>query len=68
MAYLEYESVYWVPWLDKLGGYQGPASAKGYPILFLLVEIVLPEDLWAVWAATAVARQNWGATRIFVGK
>jgi hypothetical protein len=33
MAFLEYESVYWVPWLDKLG-YQGPASAKGYSLLY----------------------------------
>jgi hypothetical protein len=33
MAFLEYESVYWVPWLDKTG-YQGPAWAKGYPMLF----------------------------------
>ena len=33
MAFLEYESIYWVPWLDKLG-YQGPAGAKGYSLLF----------------------------------
>jgi hypothetical protein len=33
MAFLEYESVYWVPWLDK-AGYQGPPGAKGYPMLW----------------------------------
>jgi hypothetical protein len=32
IAFLNYESVYWVPWLDKLG-YQGPANAKGYTML-----------------------------------
>ena len=33
MSFLEYESVYWVPWLDQLG-YQGPAGAKGYSMLW----------------------------------
>jgi hypothetical protein len=33
LAFLEYESIYWVPWLDKLG-YQGTANAKGYSLLY----------------------------------
>jgi hypothetical protein len=33
MVFLEYESLYWVPWLDKLG-LQGPAGAKGYSMLW----------------------------------
>lgn len=33
MAFLEYESVYWVPWLDHLA-YQGPSNAKGNSMLY----------------------------------
>jgi hypothetical protein len=33
IAMLEYESVYWVPWLDKRG-YYGTTSAKGYSLLY----------------------------------
>ena len=33
MAMLQYESVYWVPWLDQLA-YQGPTNAKGNPMIF----------------------------------
>lgn len=32
LAFLDYESFYWVPWLDRLG-LQGPAGAKGYSLL-----------------------------------
>jgi hypothetical protein len=33
MAFLLYESTYWVPWLDKLG-YQGSPTAKGWSMMF----------------------------------
>jgi hypothetical protein len=33
MAFLQYKSVHWVPWLDK-AGYQGPPGAKGYSMLW----------------------------------
>ena len=33
MGTLQYEAVYWVPWLDQFA-YQGSANAKGYPMIF----------------------------------
>ena len=33
MVFLEYESLFWVPWLDKFG-LQGPADTKGYSMLW----------------------------------
>ena len=34
MVFLEYESVFWVPWLDKILWYKGPGNARGYSMMY----------------------------------
>jgi hypothetical protein len=69
IALLEYESVYWVPWLDKLG-YRGSANAKGYSMIWYDPAygfwIFLVSCLLLVWLsfATRGVRQLIGVTAL----
>jgi hypothetical protein len=66
IAYLEYESVYWVPWLDKIQGLQGPANAKGYTMLsydpaygFLIFLMCCFLQVWLSFATKTETLDTW---------
>jgi hypothetical protein len=66
VAYLQYESAYWVPWLDKIEWYQGPGSAKGLTMLaydpgygFLIFLICCLLLVWLSFASKAGRLNRW---------
>ncbi len=64
LGVLEYESLHWVPWADKLS-YQGWASAKGFPMIDYNPAygfwIFLACCLFLVWFSSTTATNRLGS-------